>query len=99
MARKVLEDTAISDALASLDGWFLDKDGAAIAKDFKFKNFSEAFGFMARVALVAERLDHHPEWSNVYNKVDIRLSTHDAGGITELDIEMAKAINRIATAF
>lgn len=99
MARKALENTAISDALASLDGWSLEEGGTAIAKDFKFKNFNEAFGFMTRAALVAERLDHHPEWSNVYNMVDVRLSTHDVGGVTELDIEMAKAMNKIAAAF
>lgn len=98
MARTVLDDKAISDALATLDGWTIEEGGTAIARDFKFKNFNEAFGFMTRVALVAERLDHHPEWSNVYNMVDVRLSTHDVGGVTDLDIEVAKAMNRIAGA-
>ncbi len=99
MARTRLDDKAVSEALAALDGWTLEEGGAAIARDFKFRNFNEAFGFMTRVALVAERLDHHPEWSNVYNMVDVRLSTHDAGGVTDLDIEVAKAMNRIAAAF
>ena len=98
MARPLLDGKTIAEALASLPGWSLEEGGKAIAKHFKFKTFNEAFGFMARVALVAERLDHHPEWSNVYNKVDIRLSTHDSGGVTELDVEMARAMNRFAGA-
>ncbi len=95
MARQALDRQAIDAALAGLDGWTLEEGAAGIAKDYKFRNFNEAFGFMARVAMVAERLDHHPEWSNVYNRVDVRLSTHDAGGLTALDFELAKAMDEI----
>lgn len=96
MARTALERSAIDDALAGLDGWTLEHGDAAIVKNFKFKTFSEAFGFMARAALVAERLDHHPEWFNVYNKVEVRLSTHDSSGLTTLDFELASAMDEIA---
>jgi len=82
-------------ALAGLDGWGPVKGRDAITKSFKFNNFNEAFGFMSRVALLAEKRDHHPEWSNVWNKVDITLSTHDAGGLTQLDVELAGAIDRL----
>lgn len=82
-------------ALASLDGWTPVKGRDAITKSFKFNNFNEAFGFMSRVALLAEKRDHHPEWSNVWNRVDITLSTHDAGGLTQLDVELAGAIDRL----
>jgi 4a-hydroxytetrahydrobiopterin dehydratase len=83
-------------ALAGLAGWS-DVDGRdAIARTFVFKDFNEAFGFMARVALVAERRDHHPEWRNVYKTVEVVLSTHDAGGLTVKDVELAKAMNAIA---
>ena len=83
-------------ALARLDGW---KDVAgrdAISKKFVFADFNEAFGFMARAALLAEKLDHHPEWFNVYKTVDVTLSTHDAGGVTELDVSLAEAMNKFA---
>ena len=84
------------DAIASLDGW-QDTDGRnAIAKTFTFKNFNQAFGFMTRGALLAEKMNHHPEWFNVYKTVEVTLSTHDAGGVTELDIRMAKAMDRYA---
>jgi 4a-hydroxytetrahydrobiopterin dehydratase len=83
-------------ALSALSGWSELSGRDAIAKSFKFKTFSEAFGFMARVALAAEKLDHHPEWTNVYNKVDVVLSTHSAGGLTELDIKLAQKMDRIA---
>ena len=73
--------------------WKLRKDGLAIARDFKFADFNAAFGFMARVALAADKADHHPEWSNVYNKVHITLTTHDAGGLSQRDADMAKAID------
>ncbi len=69
------------------------KGRPALQKEFKFSNFSEAFGFMTRVALMAEKMDHHPEWSNVYNKVSVVLSTHDAGGITEMDFKLAKMMD------
>lgn len=96
MARQKLADEAVTEALAGLEGWTLEEGGAAIVRRFAFKSFSEAFGFMTRTALAAEKLDHHPEWSNVYNKVDVRLTTHDAGGLTALDFELAGRMNRFA---
>ena len=81
---------------AELPGWQLQSDRDAIQKTFTFADFNAAFGFMTRVALKAEAMDHHPEWFNVYNKVDIVLSTHDAGGLSALDVEMAKFIDAIA---
>jgi 4a-hydroxytetrahydrobiopterin dehydratase len=83
-------------ALARLAGWSELKDRDAITKKFTFRDFNEAFGFMTRTALIAEKLDHHPEWSNVYKKVEVTLSTHDAGGVTELDIELAEAMDKLA---
>lgn len=96
MARKRLSPDAIRAALAELEGWELADDGLSIRRVFTFRNFSEAFGFMSRVALAAEKMDHHPDWSNVYRTVDVTLNTHDAGGLTELDFELAKKMNRIA---
>lgn len=84
-------------ALARLTGWSDVPGRDAIAKTFTFRNFSEAFGFMARAALVAEKLDHHPEWFNVYKTVDVTLSTHDAGGVTERDVKLAEAMDKIAS--
>ena len=83
-------------ALAMLSGWSEVAGRDAISKKFVFKDFNQAFGFMTRAALVAEKMDHHPEWFNVYKTVDVTLSTHDAGGVTALDIELAKAMNAIA---
>ena len=83
-------------ALAKLDGWAETPGRDAIGRTFAFKDFNEAFGFMARVALVAEQRDHHPEWRNVYKTVEVVLSTHDAGGLTSNDIELAQAMNAIA---
>lgn len=83
-------------ALAELPGWSEVTGREAIARTFTFKNFSEAFGFMSRAALVAEKNDHHPEWKNVYRTVEVVLATHDAGGVTRLDIELARAMNAIA---
>jgi len=83
-------------ALQALPGWAEVTGRDAIAKTFVFADFNEAFGFMARVALVAEKADHHPEWRNVYKTVDVVLSTHDAGGLTGKDIDLAKAMNAIA---
>ncbi len=83
-------------ALAELQGWTLAPDRDAIQKEFRFKDFNAAFAFMTRVALMAEKMDHHPEWSNVYNRVHITLSTHDAGGLTERDIRLAKFIDLAA---
>jgi len=79
-------------ALASLPGWTLRADGQAIIRSFTFKDFSEAFAFMTRVALYAEKADHHPEWSNVWNKVHVTLTTHDAGGLSARDMAMAGVI-------
>ena len=87
---------ARASALAKLAGWSELQGRDAIAKKFVFKNFNEAFGFMTRAALVAEKLDHHPEWFNVYKTVEVTLSTHDAGGLTDLDIQLAEAMNAIA---
>jgi len=82
-------------ALAALPGWALRADGLAIARSLAFRDFSEAFAFMTRVALLAEKADHHPEWSNVWNRVDITLTTHDAGGLSTRDIALAEAINAL----
>ncbi|NNJ76289.1 MAG: 4a-hydroxytetrahydrobiopterin dehydratase [Anderseniella sp.] len=84
-------------ALADLTGW-AEVDGRdAISKTFVFKNFNEAFGWMSRVAMQAEKLDHHPEWSNVYKTVEVTLATHDAGGITDLDVKLARFMNNCVT--
>lgn len=83
-------------ALNSIPGWSEVSGRDAIQRTFTFKDFNEAFGFMSRSALVAEKLDHHPEWSNIYKMVDVVLSTHDAGGLTALDVTLAKAMNEIA---
>jgi len=95
MAEK-LEGAARDKALESLNGWSEIADRDAIAKEFKFKDFSEAFGWMTRVALKAEKMDHHPEWLNIWNRVEVTLSTHSAGGLTELDIKLAKKMDRLA---
>ena len=84
-------------ALLRLNGWIYDGKADAISHDFKFKTFSEAFGFMTRVALAAEKADHHPEWSNVYNKVTITLTTHAAGGLTAKDVALAEKIDKLLT--
>jgi 4a-hydroxytetrahydrobiopterin dehydratase len=83
-------------ALAQLNGWRAAPARDAIAKGFRFTDFNAAFGFMSRVALQAEKLDHHPEWSNVYNRVEVTLATHDAGGVTEKDVTLAKFMDQIA---
>jgi len=91
-----LNEIEIASALKDLSGWEKLDERDAIAKTFKFKNFNEAFGFMTRAAMVAEKIDHHPEWFNVYNKVDVTLATHDVDGITSLDIKLAKAMEKFA---
>ena len=96
MAKK-LEGTERSNALASLIGWDELKDRNAITKNYQLSDFNSAFGFMSRVAIKAEKMDHHPEWFNVYNRVEVTLSTHDAGGVTQLDIELAKFMDEITT--
>ena len=78
------------------EGWSLEEGGRAIGRTFMFKDFSEAFGFLTRVALHAEKADHHPEFTSVWNRVDFRLTSHDAGGLTERDIKLAKAIDMLA---
>ncbi len=89
-----LTDSEIEDALAGLDGWILEN--GKLNRDFKFSNFIEAFGFMTSVAIEAEKMNHHPEWCNVYSKVSVRLVTHSAGGITSLDVELARKMNALA---
>lgn len=83
-------------ALASLPDWQWKQDRDAIVRSFRFRDFNQAFGFMTRVALLAEKADHHPEWSNVWNRVDILLTTHDAGGLTRRDVDLAAAIDALA---
>jgi len=95
MAKK-LTDAERPDALAGIPGWTEMEGRDAIRKSYKFKDFNEAFGFMCRAALIAEKMDHHPEWFNVYNSVEVTLSTHDAGGLTEKDIALASAMNALA---
>lgn len=95
MAEK-LSNERRAEILGQLAGWQAVDGRDAITRTFKFKDFNEAFGFMARAALIAEKMDHHPEWFNVYNRVDVTLSTHDAGGLTELDVELAAAMDRLA---
>ncbi len=90
-----LTSVAVTQLAEQLPGWTVKSAPDAIHKSFKFKDFNAAFGFMTRVALVAEKLDHHPEWSNVYNRVEITLTSHDAGGLTQRDIAMAGAIDRL----
>jgi 4a-hydroxytetrahydrobiopterin dehydratase len=96
---ELLSAEARKSALKGLSGWAEMQGREAIAKTFIFKDFNEAFGFMARAALVAEKSDHHPEWRNVYKTVEVVLATHDAGGVTALDIALAKAMNTIAGQF
>lgn len=86
----------VAEALGQLDGWAAVEGREAIVKRFKFVDFNTAFGFMTRIALAAEKLDHHPEWSNVYNRVEVVLTTHDAGGLTALDVRLAKIIDAAA---
>jgi 4a-hydroxytetrahydrobiopterin dehydratase len=89
---KKLDPAARTAALKDLPRWQGATGRDAISRKFEFKDFNEAFAFMTRAALLAEKMDHHPEWSNVYNKVEVTLSTHDAGGVTDNDIAMAKAM-------
>jgi len=95
MAARLTADARKS-ALKELSGWSEVPGRDAIARTFTFRDFNEAFGFMTRVALVAEKRDHHPEWRNVYRTVEVALATHDAGGVTARDIELAKAMETIA---
>jgi len=90
-----LTDEETSRRLSELDGWSLDD--SKLRRDFEFANFVEAFGFMTRAAIEAEKMNHHPEWFNVYKKVTVHLATHEAGGITELDFTLARKMNELAT--
>lgn len=97
ISRDKLSNTDINKELSSnLDGWSLLKDREAIFKKFEFKDFNEAFSFMTRVGLIAEKLDHHPEWFNVYNRVEVTLATHTCNGVSPLDIELANKMNQFA---
>lgn len=96
---ELLSGPSRSAAIEALAGWTEVAGRDAITRTFSFKDFNEAFGFMARVALVAEKSDHHPEWRNVYKTVEVVLSTHDAGGVTARDVKLAEAMNAIAAQF
>ena len=96
MTAKLTADE-LRNAMKKLTAWTSDEAATALQRSFKFKDFSEAFGFMTRVALAAQTADHHPDWSNAYNKVSITLSTHDAGGVTQKDIALAEAIDALIT--
>jgi 4a-hydroxytetrahydrobiopterin dehydratase len=100
MATAKLEGAARAAALQALAGWRLieGKGADAVVKTFRFADFNAAFGFMSRVALMAEKLDHHPEWFNVYNRVEITLTTHDAGGLSQRDLELGRFIDAAAAA-
>ena len=87
---EILPQNEIREKLQELDGWHLSEDGKTITRTFHFKNFNQAFGFMSRAAMAAEKMDHHPDWSNSYNTVHVALCTHDKGGITENDLKLAK---------
>ena len=94
MDRTLLNEEAILSSLRTMDGW--SYDGSALQATFVFENFIQAFGWMSRVALVAEKMDHHPDWKNVYRTVEVNLNTHDAGGVTSLDLELARAMSEFA---
>lgn len=96
MAKAKLTPDQLSAALADLEDWAIEPDSAAISKTFKFSNFVSAFGFMTQMAIIAEKMNHHPEWFNVYNRVEVKLTTHDSGGVTELDIALAQAMDNAA---
>ena len=91
-----LDDGAMAAALGNLPLWTYDPEAHGIRRILRFSDFAEAFGFMARVAILAEKADHHPEWFNVYNRVEILLTTHDAGGLSQRDVDMASIIDAIA---
>lgn len=95
--REKLVGTERTAALADVPEWHEVEGRDAIRRTFRFRSFNEAWGFMSRVALTAEKMDHHPEWFNVYNRVEVTLTTHDAGGVTAYDIKLAKAMDRFAT--
>ena len=96
MSKPKLDAGAIAEALKDLPDWTSREDGNAITKSFKFKTFRKAFAFMTEAALTAEKMNHHPEWFNVYNRVEVTLTTHDSGGVTELDLKLATAMDKAA---
>lgn len=96
MAKTKLSESELNSAVTDLENWVVNEDGTAITKSFKFANFIKAFGFMTQMAIVAEKMNHHPEWFNVYNRVEVKLTTHDSAGVTELDIELAKTMDKAA---
>src|SRR5215211_2048558 len=96
MAHAKLSGEARKAALAKLSGWSEVAGRDAITRKFVFRDFNEAFGFMTRAALVVEKMDHHPEWFNVYKTIEVTLSTHDAGGVTELDVKLAQTMDKLA---
>ncbi len=96
MAVRELDANERDAALAGLDGWIYDAEARGIRRTFRFADFAEAFGFMSRVAILAEKADHHPEWFNVYNRVEILLTTHDAGGLSARGVALATAIDGFA---
>ena len=96
MARTRLDRATVAQKLEALPDWAANGDFTTIERSFRFADFSEAFGFMTRSALAAEKLDHHPEWRNVYRTVDVTLSTHDAGGLTDLDFQLAARMDAFA---
>ena len=96
MNQEKLPAETIADNLQKMEGWVLSQDGLSIWKAFRFKSFVEAFGFMSECALAAEKFGHHPEWFNVYNKVDVILATHDCGGVSARDIELARFMDAAA---
>lgn len=93
---RTLAQEEIRSRLQQISGWQLSSDGTAVERSFRFDDFSAAFGFMTRVALAAEKADHHPDWSNAWSRVDIRLTSHDAGGVTERDLALAATITGLA---
>jgi 4a-hydroxytetrahydrobiopterin dehydratase len=95
MAKKLAGEERAS-ALREINGWTEAESRDAIQKSFQFETFNQAFSFMTQVALMAEKMDHHPEWFNVYNRVDVTLATHDAGGVTDLDVRLAQFMNEAA---
>lgn len=90
-----LDDTAVHAGLQNLEGWAIARDGAAIQKTFKFKDFTKAFGWMTSAAICAEKADHHPEWFNVYNRVEVTLTTHDVDGLSQRDLDLAAKFDTI----
>jgi 4a-hydroxytetrahydrobiopterin dehydratase len=97
MSREKLSSSEVARLLQGLDGWALADDGLAISRTFKFEGFAQAFGFMAECALFAEKTDHHPEWSNVYRTVEVKLSTHSVKGLSQLDFDLAAFMDKAAS--